>query len=169
MVALVISIAATIIAAVALIMSAWTSFKANRIAVAQLLPRVSTGTLAARRPKGGVHRQIEFEVEWVPGRPEWTIASAVIRRNWRRKRFLAIGEFEYEEVVSNDHIISHYIPRRSWDRRIVFDPPVRHGVVVVHPDAPDCEVLLKVTMSTSPYLTAQVRVSASGAGLPQLK
>ena len=89
------------------------------------------------------------------------LASAA---TWRRMRFLAHGYSvcSEEDPYGNTH--HHHAPRLHWERRIFFDPPVKAGVVIIHPDAPDCEVLLKITLSTSPNLTSHWRIKSKWFG-----
>ena len=160
----ILSIAATIIAALALVVSTLTRVWANRIKAAQLLTRFFHRTEADTAPNGSRYRYISFDVERVPGRPDWNVASASIHRNWRRMRFLAHGD---AGEISGYGTADYYIASSPWERRIVFDPPVPAGVVVIHPDAPDCEVVLKMTLNTSPNLINYYRVESKGfGGLP---
>ena len=160
----ILSITATVIAALGVVVTSWISLRAYRVAALQLLPRLPVGTGAVRTVGGSGHRYIEFEAESVSGRPDWMVAGASIRWNWRRMRFLAHGESEYSEEADCGNTYHHYVPHLPWERRVVFDPPVKAGVVMIHPDAPDCEVLLKITLSTSPNLTSHWRVKSKWFG-----
>ena len=126
--------------------SYWTSHKAQKISEIQALPRTPIGGLST----WGGNRCIDFEVEWLSGRPDWVVASASIRWNWGRRRLLALGQLEYSDKDPDGDIINLYQPSGPWKHHIIFDPPVRKGGIVLHPDAPDCQIRLKITLSTMP-------------------
>ena len=56
--------------------------------------------------------------------------------------------------------INHYEPSEEWQRCIEFDSPVRKGAIVLHPETPECEVKLELTLSTlpSPKLVRRFRI-----------
>ena len=140
----------SIIAVLGVVVTSWISLRAYRVAAAQVLPRLPVGTGAVRTVGGGGHRYIEFEAESVSGRPDWKVAGASIRCNWRRMRFLAHGCSVYSEEDPDGNTHHHYALRLPWERRIFFDPPVKAGVVII--------------LSTSPNLTSYWRIKSKWFG-----
>ena len=55
---------------------------------------------------------------------------------------LAVGQPHRYLEDSDGSTVHLYKSSSTWARRIFFDPPVRNGAAVIHPDAPDCEVAL---------------------------
>ena len=56
----------------------------------------------------------------------------------------------YDVQVIDDDWIEFYEPAGPWQQCVIFDPPVIEGALVLHPDTPDCEVKLKLTLRTLP-------------------
>ena len=132
----------------------WVSFRGYRVGKIQALPR-----LAIYRSWGSKgQRTVSFEIEWLPGRPDWVVAGASVRRNWRKRPFIARGQLEdaYEDEYGQK--VTYYKPSGPWECRIIFDAPRRQGAVILHPEAPDCEVTLEITLTTLPSPTERRRI-----------
>ena len=138
----------TIAAGIAVVLAAasfWVAYMAYRIAALQALPHPDIGWTA--RSTG--QRSLDFQITRTSGNADWAVQSASIRGNWRRRRHLARGVLEGEETFEGD-TVKFYATTGPWQRCIIFDPPVAGGGIVLHPDAPDCEVKLKLTLRTLP-------------------
>ena len=122
----------------------------------QALPRIAPGTVAA---SGGL-RSVEFATEWLPGHPDWVVASANIRWNWRRRKFIARGRLIHSEEAPDGDTFNEYEPRLPWERRVTFDPPAKEGAVVIHPDAPDCDITFAIVLRTTPSPTIRRHVKS---------
>ena len=99
------------------------------------------------------YRGISFDLERLPGRPHWVVHSATVSRNWRRRPWLAGGQERGISVLDNGEEVIQYGPDSPWRHRVVFDHPRKEGAVMIHPEAPDCQVTLKITLTTSPSPT----------------
>ena len=137
----VLSIIATLAAAGSLGVTFW----ACRIAARQAWPHPNIGWISSSTG----HRSLDFEIEKVSGGPDWGVKKASIRGNWRRRRYLARGILQQEEEFEGE-IINHYGPSGEWQRCIDFDSPVKKGAIVLHPETPECEVKLELTLRTLP-------------------
>ena len=157
----------SIVATVGVVTSIWISLRAYRVSAAQVLPRLAVGTGAVRSIKGNGFRYIEFEAESVLGRPDWMVVGASLRWDWRRRRFLSHGYSMYSEEDDFGQTFHHYEPIKPWERRIFFDQPVKAGVIMIHGDAPDCDVSLEIVLSTSPRLTDHWRVRSKSSRGPE--
>ena len=143
-------ILSAVLAAVAVIIAAaslWISRRAHKLSEIQALPKV---TLVRSWSSQG-ERGLYIKLEPMPDRHDWLIASVAIRRNWpnwRQRCFLARGE------VSETFDDGIYYPdfRRigHWESRVTYKLELREIAVFLHPDAPDCDVRLEITLSTSP-------------------
>jgi hypothetical protein len=154
----------SVAAIVGALASVFISYKAYRIAAVQALPRLKIGGMAT----WGASRSVAFEVEWIPGHPDWVVTSASIRRNWRRRYLLAHSELEYSHEAPDGEIINEYKSSGPWKRRITFDWPVKQGGIVLHRDTPDCEVTLKMVLTTSPSPTVFRHIKSRRYGPPSL-
>ena len=135
------------------------SRRAQNISEIQALPKVGLGLTWS----GGGGRDLYINLEQISGHPDWVVASATVRRtwrNWHERCFLARGE-----VV--DHFEDEYrliLPctkrTGNWERRITYEPPIREASIFLHPDAPDCEVTLEITLSTSPSPTIKRHIKS---------
>ena len=88
--------------------------------------------------------------------------------NWRKERFLARGE-----VVGHTELFERTYPvterTGNWERSIAYEPPVREAVIFLHPDAPDCFVVLEIMLNTFPSPTIRRQIKSlrnSPAGAP---
>ena len=135
----------SIIAAMGASGSLGVAYMAYRLAKLQALPHPDIGWMA--RSTG--HRSLDFQITRASGNADWAVESASIRCNWRRRRHLALGSTEDEEQFEGI-TVKFYAPTGPWQRCIIFDPPVTRGGIVLHPEAPDCEVKLKLTLRTLP-------------------
>ena len=135
------------------------AYKAYGIAAFHALPHPEIGWLA----KWGGTRSLDFEITRPAGGPAWVIESASIRRNWRRQRYLARGSLQDAQEVDGE-IIREYEPIGPWEHRIIFDPPVTRGALVLHTDTPDCQLKLRITLSTLPSPTIVRRIKLSRYG-----
>ena len=134
----------SIVAVVVAVGSLVTSYRGYRIAAFQALPHPRIGWESSTTG----HRSLYFRMSLSSGDPDWVVAGVSVRGNWRRRCYLAHGVLEHAEMLDGQWIES-YQPTGSWQRCIVFDPPLIEGAVVLHPEAPDCEVKLKLTLSTT--------------------
>lgn len=134
----------SIIAAMAAAGSLLVAYMAYRIAALQALPHPNIGWTA-----GPGQRSLSFTITRDVGKADWVVTSATIRGNWRRRRYLARGQV-YDVQVIDDDWIEFYEPAGPWQQCVIFDPPVIEGALVLHPDTPDCEVKLKLTLRTLP-------------------
>ena len=116
-----------------------------RIAARQALPHPQIGWMASSTGR----RSLDFTINWTPGNAEWVVASASIRHNWRRRRYLARGVLVHEDEFEGE-IYKAFNPSGPWQQQIIFDPPLREGAIVIHDEAPDCEVKLKLMHRTLP-------------------
>ena len=98
-------------------------------------------------------RGISFDLERLPGRPNWVVYSATVSGNWRRRPWLARGQEREISVLDNGEEVIQYGPDSPWRHRVAFDPPRKEGAIMIHPAAPDCQVILKITLTTSPSST----------------
>lgn len=136
------SLAAVVIA----LLSAWVGFRGYQIASIQALPKTPIGGIATY---GGV-RSIDFDVESIPGRADWVVKSASIKGNLRRRRHLALGYLEHSEVAPDGEVLNAYRPTGPWEHHITFDPPIKKGGLVLHSEAPDCQIRLTLVLNTFP-------------------
>ena len=139
----------SLVAVVIALVSAWFAFKSYRIASVQALPKTPIGGMAVYK---GV-RSIDFDVESIPGHAEWVVKSASIKGNLRRRRHLARGYLEHTEVAPDGEILKDYRPTGDWAHKITFDPPIKKGGLVLHSEALDCQIRLKLVLNTSPTPT----------------
>ena len=129
--------------------SAWVGFRGYRIAAVQALPNTPIGGIASY---GGM-RSIDFDVESIPGRPDWVVESASIKWNLRRRPHLAHGYLDHSKVGPDGEVFNYYMPKGPWEHQITFDPPTNEGGFVLHSEAPDCQIRLKLVLTTSPSPT----------------
>ena len=141
------------IAAVAAISSAVAAYMAYRIAARQALPHPNIGWMSSTSG----HRSLDFKVERASGSADWVVASVSIRGNWRRRRLIARGYPLHTDDVDGKAVTT-YEASGPWQHRIIFDPPLTEGAIVLHPDTPDCEVKLRITLSTLPSPTVERRI-----------
>ena len=155
-------ISSLVVAGIAVLIAAGsllTSRRAHNISEIQALPRVSL----VRTWSGREGRDLYINLEQISDRPDWVVASVSVRRtwwNWRERRFLARGEVEdHVEYISWDTLPSS---RRTgnWERRITYEPPIREAAIFLHPDAPNCEVTLEITLTTSPSPTIKRHIKS---------
>ena len=102
---------------------------------------------------GAGQRGVYFDLERLPGRPHWVVHSATVNRNWRRRPWLAGGRERGTHVLDNGEEIIQYGPDSPWRHSVVFDHPKKEGAVMIHPEAPDCRVALKIILTTLPSPT----------------
>ena len=139
--------------------SLWISRRAHQISTIQALPRVSI----TRTWSSTGERDLYISLEQELNRPDWVVTKAVIRRTWRTfpdRSFLARGE-----VIAHDHIeTGETIPitRRTgnWQRRIAFEDPIKTIAIFLHPNAPDCQVTLEITLNTAPSPTMKRHIKS---------
>ena len=113
-------------------------------------------TLAIRHDKlmdGSVW--IDFQVKSVEGRPDWDVGSITVCRNWRRRRLLCDGTLLCAQgdprLWSPMNIPFDYKDQAPWRQRLVYDPPVTRGIVLIHAEAPPFVSLrFTVCLSSSP-------------------
>ena len=121
------------------------AYMAYRIAVRQTLPHPDIGWMSVYNG----HRSLDFKITRTPGSADWVVAGASVRGNWRRRPYMARGYVVHAEEFEDD-IYKTYGPTGPWQHRIIFDPPLTEGAIVLHPDTPDCEVKLIITLRTLP-------------------
>ncbi len=143
----------SVIAAVGAGGSFWVAYMAYRIAALQAFPHPDIGWMASSR---GV-RSLNFKITRASGSPDWVVTSASVRGNWSRRRYMARGFLEYEEEFEGE-IYSFYKATGPWQHRIIFEPPLTEGAIVLRPGTPDCEVKLKITLRTLPSPTVVRRL-----------
>ena len=143
----------SIVAVVVAVGSLLTSYRGYRIAAFQALPHPRIGWESSSTG----HRSLDFRISRSSGDPDWVVAGASVRGNWRRRCYLARGVLEHAGEFDGE-MIESYRPNGSWQRCIVFDPPLMQGAVVLHPEAPDCEVKLRLTLRTLPSPTIVRRI-----------
>ena len=122
----------------------------------QDLPRVDFW----RSWTSGGQRGIIFDLEQLPGQPDWVIDGASVRWNWRHRQWLAHGQERFYNEYFDGEPVNRWVPATPWEHRVKFDPPKKHGGVMLHPDAPDCQVTLRITLSTSPSPTVVRHVTS---------
>ena len=125
--------------------SFWVAYKAYCVAALWALPRPDIGWESSSTG----HRSLAFTTTRASNNAGWVVTSATIRGNWRRRRYLARGLLVHVEEFGDD-IIESYEPTGPWGHCVIFDPPVPEGAIVLHPEAPDCEVKLKLVLRTLP-------------------
>ena len=133
--------------------SLWVAYMAYRITALQALPHPDIGWT---RGSSG-HRNLDFKISRGSGNADWAVATASIRGNWRRRRHIAFGQLVHEEEF-DDGTLRIYEASGPWEHQLVFNPPRTGGAIVLHPDAPDCEVKLKITLRTLPSPTVTRRI-----------
>ena len=143
----------SVIAAVGATGSLLVAYLAYRIVARQALPHPGIGWLSSSTGS----RSLDFTIKRTSDNADWVVASASIKGNWRRRRYLALGALEQEDELEGE-IYKIYQPTGPWQRRIIFDPPISEGAIVIHHEAPDCEVKLKLTLSTLPSPTVVRRI-----------
>ena len=144
-----------VIAAIAVLIAAGSlviSRRAHHISTIQALPRVAL----VRAWSSTGERDLYINLDQKPDRPDWVVASAGIRRtwrNWHQRCFLARGEVIDHDEYEPGHTMP--ITRRTgdWERRISYEHPITAVAIFLHPDAPDCELTLEITLNTSPSPT----------------
>ena len=97
---------------------------------------------------------IEFKLTEAPGRPAWVVTVAAIHRNWRRRRYLTLA---CRQVIDNRRFIE-YEALGEWQRVAYFKPSSKEGVIMVHSDAPDCFISLKVALVSRPTTNSHVLI-----------
>ena len=137
-----------VIAAVGAVGSLGVAYMAYRLAALQGLPHPDI--ISTSSPDGS--RSLSFQISRPSGHPEWVVTSASVSGNWRRRPYLARGSVEYNEEVRGKISISHRAIEH-WQHRIIFDPPLTEGSILLRADAPDCEVRLLITLRTLPSPT----------------
>ena len=135
----------SIIAAVGAAGSLGVAYKAYRITALQALPHPNIGWLSSARG----HRSLDFRITRASDNRDWVVVSASIRGNWWRRRYIARGFLGNEEDFEGT-VVGFYQASGPWQHCVNFDPPVTEGAIVLHPDTPDCEVKLKITLRTLP-------------------
>ena len=151
-----------VIAAIAVLIAAGSlviSRTAHRISTIQALPRVAI----VRTWSSTGERDLYIELEQKSDRPDWVVASVGIRRTWRHWHqlcFLARGEVIAHDEFEQGQTLP--ITRRTgdWERRITYEHPITDGAVFLHPDAPDCEITLEITLNTSPSPTLKRHIKS---------
>ena len=129
------------------------AYMAYRIAALQALPHPDIGWESSSTG----HRSLDFKITRASGNADWVVTSASIRGNWLRRRYLARGSVEHEHEFQGE-IIRSYQPAGPWLQYIVFNSPVTPDAIVLHPETPDCEVKLKITLRTLPSPTVVRRI-----------
>ena len=143
----------SVVAALGATGSLLVAYLAYRIAVRQALPHPEIGWMSSSTGS----RSLDFTIKRTSDNADWVVASASIRHNWRRRRHLALGVLEHEDAFEGN-IYRSYRPSGPWQNRIIFDPPLTEGAIVIHHEAPDCEVKLKLTLRTLPSPTVVRRI-----------
>ena len=149
-----------VVAAVGAVSSAVATYLIYRVAALQALPHPDISWVLSSTGQ----RSLDFEINWTSGKAQWVVSSISIRGNWLRKRYLARGSLYHEDEHEGETIKS-YEPTGSWQHCIEFSVPVRRGAVVIHHDAPDCEVKLKLALSTLPSPTVTRRIKLRRLGM----
>ena len=148
-----------IVAALAAAGSLGVAYKAYRISALQALPHPNIAWVSSSTGR----RSLDFEIKRASGDPDWVVTRASMRGNWRRQRYLALGSLEHMEELEGE-MIKSYGPYGPWQRCIDFTPPVTEGAIVLHPETPECEVKLVLTLRTSPSpkVVRRIRVKIIG-------
>ena len=83
---------------------------------------------------------IDFEIKSAEGRPSWEVVSIDMPRS-RRNRFLSDGlvlcsqgdpRMWYPQGIPFD-----FKDDVLWQHRLIYEPPITRGIVLIHSDAPD--------------------------------
>lgn len=143
----------SVIAAMGAAGSLMVAYMAYRIAVLQALPQPDIGWMSSSTGD----RSLDFKVTRNPGSADWVVTRASIRGNWLRRRHMARGVLVHAEEFEGD-VYKTYRASGPWQDRIIFDPPIAEGAIVLHPDTPDCEVKLRITLRTLPSPTVVRRI-----------
>ena len=129
--------------------SLWISRKAHRLSEMQTLPRIdfvrSWSSRIGQRDRG-----LYIKLEPMSDGQDWVIASLSVRRNWRKRSILACGQVVGHDVVDDGTVYPRFTRIGDWERSITYEPRQTEVAVFLHPDAPDCDVAMKITHSTSP-------------------
>ena len=127
------------------------------IAARQALPHPEIGWMSSSTGS----RSLDFTIKRTSDNADWVVASASIKGNWRRRRYLARGSLVHEDEFEGA-IYKNCHPTGPWQQRVIFDPPVGEGALVIHHEALDCEVKLKLTLRTLPSPTVVRRIKLRG-------
>ena len=128
------------------------SYRAHKWTQIQTLPSITV--LRAWSTSG--ERSLHVKLEATPDRQDWVIASAGIRRTWRNLRIwrqpslIARGEVSELDVLDDGTLYSRCRKVGDWERCLTFGSGRREVAIFVQPDAPDCDIALEITLSTSP-------------------
>ena len=111
------------------------------------------------RAQGGPSR-LRFGLTTAPGRPEWLVGEISVTRSWwdedgSPRRYLAR---ETEAVWDSQGDFVEFKPPDPWRECIVYDPPVDHDTVLLHPDTPDCSFSVEIRLRSKPSVKSRLFV-----------
>lgn len=128
------------------------SYRADQWTQIQVLPSITV--LRAWSSSG--ERSLHVKLEPTPDRQDWVIANAGVRRTcrnlrtWRKPSLIARGEVLEPDVLEDGTLYSRCRKVGDWDRCLTFGGGRREVAIFVQPCAPDCDIALEITLSTSP-------------------
>ena len=108
------------------------------------LPAIS---LSAIRQSEDRPHMVTFTLVDVSG---WVVDSVAIRGRWAPKHLAPAGE-----IVQLGYLWGREIGG-PWQRRIDYPRPESSGVVLVHRDAPDCELSFKIHLRSQPKVKGEL-------------
>ena len=138
-----------VLAVIAVVMSAgslWISRKAHKLSEMQALPRI----IFVRSWSSQGERGLYIKLETMSDGQDWVMASLGVRRNWRKRSFLARGEVAGHDVFDDGIVYPRFKRIGDWERSVTYELWRTEVAVFLHPDAPDCDVAMEITLSTSP-------------------
>ena len=141
-----------VVAGIAVVIAAGSlliSRRAHKISEMQALPRIILGHSWSSRGERGLYVKLEL----MPDGQDWVIVRVDVRRTWRtwRKRcFLARGDVVGQDFAEDGIAYPNFIRIGDWERSVTYELTRREIAVFLHPDAPDCDVKLEITLSTLP-------------------
>ena len=104
---------------------------------------------------------LSFSLMTASGAREWLVTEVSPTGVWLpwlfcRRRYLAlIGDAIWDQYG----LFVEFKTPDPWGRRIVFDPGVELGDVLIHPDTPDCSLSLKLRMRSRPQVKDELTVA----------
>ena len=122
------------------------SRKAHKLSEMQALPRV----ILVRSWSSQGERGLYIKLGQMSDRQDWVITSVGVRRNWRKRCLLARGEVSGEDFFDDGNAYPNFRRIGDWERCVTHELGLSDIAVFLHPDAPDLDVALDITLSTSP-------------------
>ena len=122
------------------------SYRTHKWSQIQALPSI----IVQRAWSTSGERSLHIILEPTPDRQDWVIASAGVRRTWRKPCLIARGEISEPDVMDDGTLYYRCRKVGDWERCLTYVGGRRAVAIFVQPDAPDCDVAFEITLSTSP-------------------